>query len=336
MSLKVTVKVPATTANLGPGFDALGMALDLWNTFEIEWEDDNPPNGPAPGTLRVGGVTVQGEGLEVLPADENNLVFKAMKAGFAGEELPRGRVNLRITNRVPLASGLGSSATAIVAGLLAGNALRKEKLSQDQLIETATRIEGHPDNVAPALLGGLVVSVVEEGGPVRSLSVPVPDELWICVAVPDFYLDTRYSRAKLPERVTRQDAVFNLSRSALWVAAMARGDLSALRVATQDVLHQPYRSALIPGLDDVFAAALGAGAVGVALSGSGPSVTAFCRQFDAALVGEAMSRAFRKVGVTTRTWTVRPATTGATVEVAACPGGESRDPRYECNLFGGV
>lgn len=336
MNCKVTVKVPATTANLGPGFDALGLALDLWNTFEVLWESDSCPKVPAPERLKVASVTVEGEGSETLPADETNLVFKAMEAGFSGEALPQGRVSLKITNCVPLASGLGSSATAIVAGLLAANARRKEKLSVDQLIEIATRIEGHPDNVAPALLGGLVVSVVEENGAVRSLSVPVPNELWVCVAVPDFYLDTRYSRERLPERVSRQDAVFNLSRSALWVAAMASGDLSALRVATQDVLHQPYRSALIPGLDDVFAAALKAGAVGVALSGSGPSVTAFCREHDGPVVGEAMSRAFRKVGVTTRTWIVRPASTGAIVEIAESPGQPARGPRYECNLSGGV
>lgn len=335
MSCNVTVTVPATTANLGPGFDSLGMALDLWNQFELTIVPSAKGRERKEG-LRLVDVVVEGEGAEALPLDADNLVFKAFLAGFEGEQPPQGEVALRVVNRVPLSSGLGSSATAIVGGLAAANALRRQRLSLKRLIELATEIEGHPDNVAPAVLGGLVVSVAEKDGSVCSLSIPLPQELWVCVAVPDFYLNTDYSRARLPERVSRADAVFNLSRSALWIAAMVRGDLEALGIATQDALHQPYRSALIPGLEDVFEAALKAGALGVALSGSGPSVAAFCRGADGEAIGEAMRRAFRKVGVTARTWIVRPATQGATVRIEALSGGSFRDSMFESNVSGGM
>lgn len=159
------------------------------------------------------------------------------------------------------------------------------------------------------------MSVVRGDGSVRSISVAPPPKLWVAVAVPDFYLKTSYSRAKLPTRVTRDEAVFNLSRAALWVAAMATGDLEAIADATEDRLHQPYRSELIPGLSDVFDGARRAGALGVALSGSGPSVAAFCRRERAEAIGDAMAAAFRKVGVTARVFLTRPAPTGARVRV---------------------
>ncbi len=337
MSARVVVHVPATTANLGPGFDCLGMALDLWNRFEVTVEErpsDGIPAGSDP--LRLVEVALEGEGADVLPRDGSNLVYRAFQEGFAGEAPPRGDVRLRIVNRVPLSSGLGSSATAIVGGLLAANALRAAELSRSHLVRLAARIEGHPDNVAPALMGGLVVSVMHGDGLVTSVSVGVPEELWVCVAVPDFYLDTRSSRMRLPDRVAREDAVFNLSRAVLWVAAVARGDLEALKVATEDALHQPYRSQLIPGLKDVFDAALDAGALGVALSGAGPSVAAFCRRSGAGPVSEAMSRAFRKVGVTARTLITRPTVQGAHVAVEGSLAGRPLGEQYESRLSGGV
>jgi len=342
MSARVIVRVPATTANLGPGFDSLGMALDLWNEFHVTLEE-TPLAGQRPGlpgegpeALQLAGVTLEGEGAEALPRSGDNLVFQAFKMGFVGEKPPCAKVSLRIVNRVPLSSGLGSSATAIVGGLLAANAVRIRELPLSRLVEIATSIEGHPDNVAPAIMGGLVVSVMQKDGPVTALSVEVPRDLWVCVAVPDFYLDTRFSRGRLPDRVTREDAVFNLSRSALWIAAMARGDLGVLKVATQDALHQPYRSELIPGLKDVFDAALDAGALGVALSGSGPSVAAFCRRPTAEAVSEAMSRAFRRVGVTTRSLITRPAAKGAQVTVEGSIAGRVLGLRFESHLSGGV
>ena len=185
MSCKVTVKVPATTANLGPGFDSLGMALDLWNEFEVTVDLD-AANETSGGGLRLVDVVVEGEGAGALPADANNLVYKALKAGFEGEEPPRAFVRLRVHNHVPLSSGLGSSATAIVGGLLAANALRREKLPPARLIELATGIEGHPDNVAPAVLGGLVVSVMQPDGLVKSISVALPTSCGFASLYPTF------------------------------------------------------------------------------------------------------------------------------------------------------
>lgn len=334
MSARVIVRVPATTANLGPGFDSLGMALDLWNHFELTLEESEAHELSEP--VRLVEVNLEGEGAGILPKDSTNLVYRAFRMGFEGVNLPSGRVRLRIVNRVPLSSGLGSSATAIVGGLLAANALRERPLPRSRLVEIAAGIEGHPDNVAPALMGGLVVSVMHRSGEVTALSITVPDDLWVCVAVPDFYLDTRFSRGRLPERVTREDAVYNLSRAALWVAAIAQGELEALKVATEDVLHQPYRSELIPGLKDVFDAALSAGAFGVALSGSGPSVAAFCRRADAEAISDAMSRSFSKVGVTTRSVIARPAAQGAQVAVEGSLAGRALGLQFERNISGGV
>lgn len=312
--IKICVRVPATTANLGPGFDALGMALDIWNRFDFTV--DPLPAGAAGAANSRPAVTVacEGEGAGELPGDEENLIYKAFCYGM-GEVPPLRSVHLRVENNVPLSSGLGSSATAIVGGLAAARALRGDELSWERVIRLATDMEGHPDNVAPAVLGGMVASAVDADGRVESISVQPPEELRVCIAVPDFYLTTRQARGRLPERVTRADAVYNLSRAALWVAAMAVGRLEALGIATQDALHQPYRAELIPGLEDVFAAARAAGALGVALSGSGPSVAAFCRQQTAEVVGEAMRRTFRKVGVTARIFQTRPARSGVQVKV---------------------
>lgn len=307
---RVIVRVPATTANLGPGFDALGMALDLWNEFEFTADTNEtvPDERAADVTLRC-----EGEGANELPQDRDNLVFRSFAKAFAPRAAVPARVDIVVRNRVPLSSGLGSSATAIVGGLAAGLHMQTGSVLKERLIELASAIEGHPDNVAPASLGGLVTSVVRRDGRVASISVKPPEALWVCVAVPDFYLRTDRARMRLPERVSREDAVFSLSRSALWIAAAATGNLEALGTATEDVLHQPYRKDLIPGLADVFEAASDRGAFGVALSGSGPSVAAFCSQERGEAVGEAMRLAFRKVGVTARILLTRPSFEGVQV-----------------------
>jgi len=301
---RVRVEVPATTANLGPGFDSLGLALDVWNRFDVAVSDDEEERGVY--------VSCEGEGEGELPQGAENLVYRAMERGFEGEEIPAG-VRIHIQNRVPLSSGLGSSATAVVAGLLAANALRRRPLDDERLLEIAAEMEGHPDNVAPALRGGLVVSALKEGGGVVAISVRPPEALKVCVAVPDLHLSTRISRGKLPEQVRRGEAVFNLARAALWVAAVTTGELEALRTATEDALHQPYRRTLIPGLEEVFSAALEEGAWGVALSGSGPSVAAFCSAERCGAVGEGMRSAFQRAGLAARVIATQPAPHGARV-----------------------
>lgn len=257
-----SVRVPATTANLGPGFDCLGLALDLWNTVRLE--------------LGTRGVQVSGEGAESLSRGEDNLVCRAAAALFreVGDASPDVAVVCR--NDVPLGRGLGSSAAAVVGGLAAANALCGEPLSTRDLLRLAVAMEGHPDNVTPALLGGCQVSVTD-GDDVVTSAVPTPEGLRAVLFVPERPMPTAQARALLPARVSRDDAVFNIGRTALLVNALATGDLDGLRVATQDRLHQPYRSALFPSMRLIIQAALDAGALGAFLSGAGSTVLALAR-----------------------------------------------------------
>jgi homoserine kinase len=285
--MTVTVRVPATSANLGPGFDALGLALRLHNTVSIE-----PADSPEIG--------IEGEGERTLPRDASHLAYQAA-AAVAARAAEMGSTPgiraFRITQRnaIPLARGLGSSAAAIIGGAVAANALLGRPLDQQALIDLATEIEGHPDNVAPALLGGLVVCTRAATG-VRWMRL-APPPLKVVLAVPDYPVSTEEARRRLPARVPFPDAVFNVTRAALLVAALTGGRPDLLDEATQDRLHQPYREQLVPGLTEVFAAARRAGAYGVALSGSGPAVLAFG---EAAGIGPAMARAFQDAGATSR------------------------------------
>ena len=233
MSERVTVKVPATTANLGPGFDCLGMALDIWNTVQVE----------------VGGSTfeVRGEGQGKLPEGPSNLVYRSFRIPFLvkGENVPQ--VNIRCENEIPLARGLGSSSAAVIGGLLAGNKLGGQLLSDDELLKLAVETEGHPDNATPALLGGMQVAV-QDGDRVITSAVPLPQNLRAVVLIPDVPISTTESRAALPSSVTMKDAVFNLSRVALLVSALSSGNLNQLGVATEDRLHQRNRQRIFPAM----------------------------------------------------------------------------------------
>ncbi len=300
----IRVRVPATTSNLGPGFDAVGLALRLYNTLTLE-EAERPE------------IEIRGEGEKTLPRDPSHLAYRAAlavieRAGARGRS-PRPRAfRLVQHNRIPLARGLGSSAAALLSGAAAANALLGEPLDSQALLDLATEIEGHPDNVAPALLGGIVVCARTAGG-VRWMRL-VPPRLPAVVAVPDFAVSTEEARRLLPQQVPFADAVFNVTRTALLIAALTGGRMDLLDEATQDRLHQPYRERLIPGLAQVFAAARRAGAHGVALSGSGPTVLAFG---DAPGIGNAMADAFRTAGAGCRTLDVEIDTEGTVVEAAA-------------------
>lgn len=296
--MQVKVRVPATTANLGPGFDCLGMALGLHNTVELAQTD---------GGLRI---TVDGEGAGLIPTGATNLVYRAVAALFDRVGQPRPGLRIHLNNCIPLMSGLGSSSAAIVGGLVAANALLDEPLATDELLALAVSMEGHPDNVAPALLGGLVVVVEAEGRPIyRRIGVP---PLEVVVVVPDFRLATVEARAALPAQVPLADAVFNLGRTTLVVQGLIHADYDLLASVMDDRLHQPYRAPLVPGLVDVFHAARQAGAAGVALSGAGPSVVAFASQGHVA-IAEAMSGAFARHGLGARTLVLRAATEGAQI-----------------------
>jgi homoserine kinase len=295
----VRVMIPATTANLGPGYDCLGMALTLYN--EVVFEE-------TAGGLSI---TVAGEGEGRLPADETNLVVRA--AGWLFERVGRWPAGLRVgqVNGIPAGSGLGSSAAAVVGGLVAANALVDGGLERAELLALATEIEGHPDNVAPALYGGLTLVVEDDG---RLLVEPIAVRpMQVVVVLPDFDLPTAAARAALPKQVPHGDAVFNAGRLGLLLRALEAGELGRLGVAMQDRLHQPYRLPLVPGLAAAFAAGRAAGAAAVALSGAGPSVIAFAAEGHEG-IGEAMAAAFAAAGLSSRRWLLGVETAGVRVE----------------------
>lgn len=296
---RIVVTVPATTANLGPGFDCLGMALELHNVFTVE-----PSNHSA--------IIVRGQGEDKLPHGARNLVFRAMAQvyGEMGKVMPPLLVTCQ--NEVPLRRGLGSSATAVVGGLVAANELLERPLSKDRLLELATALEGHPDNVVAAIFGGCQV-VAQNGGLVH-VSVPLPSGLQAVLFVPDFEMPTRHSRTILPRRVNRADAVYNLGRVGLLVTALTTNQLEYLRVATEDRLHQPVRQTLFPAMGLLFQAALNAGALGAFLSGSGSTILALCRD-GAAAVAQAMADAAAQVGVSGKVVVTRPSLVGASAMV---------------------
>lgn len=299
----VKVKVPATTANLGPGFDVLGLALDrLYNELEVnvvlrkEGGDE-----PVFVYASLESFKITGEGQDVFPKDDTNLIFQSATRVFekSGKKVS---VVMSSDNSIPPDRGLGSSSAAIVSGLLAANAFNKsvgKGLVQEELLNLATKIEGHPDNVAPALLGGLCVSVVD-GSEVR-VSVWKDPKLFrnirAVVCVPSFELSTKNARAVLPEKIDRRDAIFNVSRTALFLSAFKEQRWDWLGTAMEDRLHQPYRKSLVPGFDDVIAAAKENGAWGACLSGAGPSILAFSPPAKANQVGRAMCAAFKKQGI---------------------------------------
>jgi homoserine kinase len=278
---RVKVKVPASTSNIGPGFDCLGMALRLHNELVVEMHsEDGPPV-----------VEIRDEGARSLPKDRSNLMVRAAAAVIAGRF--SNRLVFKAVNRIPLARGLGSSAAAIVAGIFAANRLLETSpLTDEQLFACAVALEGHPDNVAPAIKGGVTLSIKERQG-VRNLALKHHRDLTAVVCIPELQLETAKARAVLPDTISREAAVENVSRAMLLASAIERGRWEDLAAAMGDRLHQPYRAPLIPGLQDVLQAALAVGTCGAALSGSGPSVLALCRKGPRArAIGAAMVKAF--------------------------------------------
>ncbi|MGD9495953.1 MAG: homoserine kinase [Armatimonadota bacterium] len=279
----VTVAVPATTANLGPGYDCLGLALGLHNEVTLTAAD----------TLSV---HIEGEGAGSLARDASHLVLVAAAAACAAAQREMPPLALHQVNRIPLARGLGSSSAAIVGGIVGANELLGLGLTPARMLDIATAVEGHPDNVAPALLGGLTVCCTAPGE-VLVERLEVAPGLACVVAIPDFEVATHEARRVLPDLVPHADAVFNLCRTGLLVAALVCGDFARLGEVMRDRLHQPYRAPLVPGMDEAIAAALDAGAHGAALSGSGPTVAAFVTD-GGEEVGAAMVNAFARVGTT--------------------------------------
>ena len=298
----VRVKAPATTANMGPGYDCLGMALDVWNTIEIEVLDSGEPV-----------VEVTGEGAGELGTGRDNLVYRSMEFLFQDAEQEMPLVRIRCDNAIPLARGMGSSAAAIAGGLVAANAICSQDYTPNDLLEMAATIEGHPDNVAAAVLGGMQLVIsdkTEEGSRLYTVPINVPPGLHAVVFVPQVRITTEDARAVLPEKVTMADAVHNMGRVGLLVASMATNHPEYLAIATQDLLHQPYRQPLFPAMKVIFKAALDAGALGVFLSGSGSTVLALTQGREMTVAYE-MAEAARQASVEGSVSVTQPTVWGA-------------------------
>ena len=300
MSPRIVVLVPATSANLGPGFDCLGLALDLWNETEFTLEGERLD------------LLSSGEGRDI-PTDERNLVVQAMRffCDERGLPFPRG-VRIRCHNEIPLGSGLGSSASAVITGLLGAAALLQQPLEPEEALALSARMEGHADNAAAALLGGLVIVAAGKNGWITR-SVAIPDHA-VALVLPDVDLPTHAARAALPTEVSMKDATFNLGRAILVVEALRAGDLDLLRQAVDDRLHLPYRLPLIPGGQSALEAAYAAGARAVTISGAGPSLIAFTEDVPSAeKVAEAMTSTFLAQRVLSRAFLLRTTPKGASV-----------------------
>lgn len=254
----IRIQVPATSANLGSGFDSLGVALTLYNQVWMEESDV---------------IDISSKDDVKIPTDESNLIYWSAQRLYeeCGKRLPGLKIIQE--NNIPMTRGLGSSSACIVAGLVGANRFLGNPLSKTDLETLAVAIEGHPDNTTPCITGGLVTSAMD-GGRIYSVTVPVADNIRFAVFVPPFELKTETARGALPDKYSRQDAVFNLSRSALMTSALFSGSLENLRVAVQDRLHQPYRKDFIEGYDTVFRLSYELGSYGTCISGAGPSILA--------------------------------------------------------------
>ena len=295
---KITVRAPATTANMGPGFDSMGMALELFNTISIERSDRFS-------------ITVTGNGEHELSTGPDNMVYRGVAAvyDYLGSKPPPLAVICH--NEIPLRRGLGSSAAAIAGGMVAANLLTGGSIPLEELLRLADAIEGHPDNVAPALFGGCQV-VIREGERLVSVPCPVDEKFSAILLVPDVEIPTDEARVVMPKAIPMQDAVHNIGRAALLALSLSRGDDEYLALATQDVLHQPYRSPLFPPMTGIFDAAVEAGACGVFLSGSGSTILALAESGERT-VAEAMLHEAERQGVKATTHVTRPSAVGVSV-----------------------
>ena len=303
----IAVEVPATSANLGAGYDCLAVALEIVDRVEVECLAR-----PGAGVE----IAVEGEGAGELPEDRSNAFVVALERGLAevrGEGAGELGWRIQMRNRIPLARGLGSSAAATVGGLLAGAALAGESLGVERALALATELEGHPDNAAAALLGGFTIAA--HGDPPTAIRFDIPRDLRTILFIPDLRLATREMRDALPEQVPLADAVANLQRVALGVAALATGSADGLRHLTVDRLHEPYRAVVFPQLPALVAAARDAGALGACLSGAGSTMIAFADSLSGLTrIEGAFRAAAADLDLPGRVELVAPRNTGARVE----------------------
>lgn len=269
--MKVSVKVPATTANIGPGFDCLGMALPIYNIITIE-ETVLPGTGIEINSIPAD-ETSEEINLEHTQLDENSIIYRSVELLYNSIGQTPSELKITVQSQIPIARGLGSSASVIVGGLLAANELLGKPADEVALLTLATEVEGHPDNITPALVGGLVLTSREDDGSIVYTKLDWPEDWLITVCVPDFELSTDISRSVLPKEVPIEDAVFNAKRLGMFIQAVNKKDINLMRLALQDKLHQPYRMKLVPGLDKITENLKHEESViGCVLSGAGPSI----------------------------------------------------------------
>jgi len=280
----MTILIPCSTSNLGPGFDTLGLALNRYLHVTAE---------AVSSTI----ITVEGNGKNHIAANERNLVYTSMRhtAQHLGKQLPAVRLHLK--NEIPACGGLGGSGAAVAGGVFLANELLNGGLSRDEMLNIAVAIEGHPDNVSAALFGGLTVNCFDAQRNVHCRSVKIEHPLFVVTCSPNFQVHTKQARKILPQQIPLKDAVTNIENAASLVAALMSGDMEALRYATHDTLHEQYRATLIPGFDDVKQAALDNGALSFNISGAGPTVFAFAVTNERR-IADAMVQAFSKNGQT--------------------------------------
>lgn len=283
----IKIKIPATTANFGSGFDVLGAALKLYNEIEVS------EVGSRKSEVEI---TIEGEGKDTLPENEKNAVVRSMNAVFKICKKSPPVYRLRLINRIPLARGLGSSAAARLGGIVAANEICGKKLSDDEVIQIVSKLEGHPDNVVPSFFGGLCICNFNEKN-VKYAKLKMPSDLKAVLCIPGFELSTDKARNNLPKIIHHKDAVFNSGRVALFMSAIIQKKYELLSIAMEDKLHQPYRKKFIPGMEDVFNSAKKSGAYGVCISGSGPTIIALAGGVKGENIGRAMQKAFLRHNV---------------------------------------
>ncbi len=286
----IKIRVPATTANLGPGFDCLGLALKLYLNLEIEEIEE--------GLV----IEYQGEGAERFSVKNDTLIGKSAELVLkkTGQDKFKKGLRIKAFNQIPITRGLGSSASAIIGGIVGAARLYNIDLTNQEMLELALSLEGHMDNIVPALIGGLTLAYKTGQEGIKWTRIKTPLDLRIVLAIPEFTLNTKEMRKVLPQKVALPEAIFNLSRSALLVNALQNSDWEVLAEAMEDRLHQPYRTPFIPGIEDMFSQIKKTSLAGAALSGSGPSVVSLTKKGREEAISKIMKDAFLNAGITCR------------------------------------
>ncbi len=310
--MKISVKVPASTSNLGPGFDCIGMALPIYNTITIE-ETVLPGTGIEINVLNDN-ATSDDLLTEHIPMDENSIIYKAVELLYNSIGQTPSELKITVQSQIPIARGLGSSASVIVGGLLAANELLGHPADEVALLSIATEVEGHPDNVTPSIVGGLVLTSLEDDGSVVYRKLDWPEEWQITVCIPDYELSTEISRSVIPKEVPLQDAVFNAKRLAMFIQAINTKDSDLMKMALQDKLHQPYRMKLVPGLDKIMDNLKHEeNVLGCVLSGAGPAIIVISQKNNLERIKSIINDTWEEMNVKVNIMTLPVETQGAQI-----------------------